>query len=593
MNNSVILETKKVLDIEGIFLVPDYQRGYRWGTSQVKTLLNDLYENAKTPGLRDRDYCLQPIVVKSLDRENKKYELIDGQQRLTTLYVILSYLNQKLNLDEFPYTIEYATRPGTKEYLKSIDTDSANDNVDFYHIYNAYRSIEEWAEENSNSERELRTVLNKLNDYLFDHVKVIWYEVNSQEDSRSLFTRLNIGRIQLTNAELVRALFLRREDENEVGRDELEISIKWDDMEKQLRADNDDFWYFMTTSSPEKYPTRIELLFDMISKKFSKEDNEQENINKQDDYYTFFYFSEQIAKYGKNEIWNRILKNFLLLREWYTDNELYHKIGYLIASGRHQMDDIFGLSQNKTKSKFKECLKQMIADTINWPYDNYADDLSYDKTDDRNKINTLLLLFNVISILKYDVYQRFPFREYNNSLWSLEHIHAQQSEGLHKSEEQKEWVKLQLPVVESMDDCDQELVAKMSDFIKDDAKITFEIFDEIRSQVVTILSQGTDSERMHTLENMALLQRNNNAALNNSTFGAKRNKIIEMDKKGKFIPYCTKKVFLKYYTRSEMAKSKFYFWGKEDRKAYIEEMNAVLEEYLNLINKQLKGSWQI
>lgn len=590
MNNKVILETKKVLDIEGTFYVPDYQRGYRWGTMQVKTLLSDLYENAKTPGLRDKDYCLQPIVVKTLDGENKVYELVDGQQRLTTLYIVLSYLNEKLNMDEYPYTIEYETRPGSKEYLKNIDPDSANDNVDYFHIYNAYKSVEDWAKENSSSERELRTVLNKLNDYLFDHVKVIWYEVSGDEDARSLFTRLNIGRIQLTNAELVRALFLRREDENEVGRDELEISIQWDNMEKQLRADNDDFWYFMTKESPDKYPTRIELLFNMISKKFRKEENENEELTneKQDDYYTFFYFSQQIAERGKKDIWTNIVKKFLLLKEWYTDNELYHKIGYLIASGKYSMVDIFESSVGHTKSNFKKSLKTMIADTINWPYDNYADDLNYEKTEDKKRINTLLLLFNVQSILKYDVYQRFPFREYNNSLWSLEHIHAQQSEGLHKSEEQIDWIKLQLPVVDSIADTDEVkvLVEKMNDFIADGAKNTYEIFDEIRERVVSLLSQGTDSERMHTLENMALLQRDNNAALNNSTFGAKRNKIIDMDKDGKFIPYCTKKVFLKYYTKSENVKSKFYFWAKEDREAYLEEMKNVLDEYLVQINKE-------
>jgi hypothetical protein len=50
--------------------------------------------------------------------------------------------------------------------------------------------------------------------------------------------------------------------------------------------------------------------------------------------------------------------------------------------------------------------------------------------DDKYEINRLLLLFNVESILRKGVYQRFPFSIYNNSTWSLEHIHAQQSEGL-------------------------------------------------------------------------------------------------------------------------------------------------------------------
>lgn len=588
MISNVKLETKPVLQINGVFYVPDYQRGYRWGELQVKTLLNDLYDNAKTPGLRDKDYCLQPIVVKLLDEENKKYELVDGQQRLTTIYILLTYLNDKLNMDDVPYTIEYQTRKGTKLFLENISKDGANDNIDFFHIYQAYKTIEKWAEENFDNPRSQRAALNSLNDYLYEHVKVIWYEVSSEEDSSSLFTRLNIGRIQLTNAELVRALFLRRNDESEVGRDELEISIQWDNMEKQLRADNDDFWFFMTKEDPKRYPTRIELLFNMISRKFQNEDSDNQD-RKRDDYYTFFYFSDEIAKVGKKDVWSNIVKKFLLLKEWYTENELYHKIGYLIASGEYSMVDVFERSYGKTKSKFKQELKNMIADTIRWQYDNYADDLSYDKSDDKKRINTLLLLFNVLSILKYDVYQRFPFREYNNSIWSLEHIHAQQSEGLNKNEEQILWVKLQLPVVASIENNEEAamLATRMEAFVNEEIKgDRRQQFIEIQEKVLSLLSQDADAERMHTLENMALLQKDNNAALNNSTFGAKRNKIIEMDKEGKFIPYCTKKVFMKYYTKSEDIKSKFYFWAKEDREAYINEMKSVLNEYMEMINKQ-------
>ena len=82
-------ETKGVLDIEDNFFVPDYQRGYRWGENEVKQLLEDIYENGLKP------YYLQPIVVKTI--KNKSYELIDGQQRLTTLYLLLNYLEKSFS----------------------------------------------------------------------------------------------------------------------------------------------------------------------------------------------------------------------------------------------------------------------------------------------------------------------------------------------------------------------------------------------------------------------------------------------------------------------------------------------------------------
>ena len=66
--------------------------------------------------------------------------------------------------------------------------------------------------------------------------------------------------------------------------------------------------------------------------------------------------------------------------------------------------------------------------------------------------------------------------------------------------------------------------------------------------------------------------------MNNSTFDVKRNRIVEMDKKGQYIPFCTKMVFLKYYTPSE--KNQLHFWGQADRIAYVQAINEVLKDYL-------------
>ena len=79
MGNNIILETKFVADISGSFYIPSYQRGYRWSETEVVRLLDDIYQNGK------KNYCLQPVVVR---KKEDQYELIDGQQRLTTLYLI-------------------------------------------------------------------------------------------------------------------------------------------------------------------------------------------------------------------------------------------------------------------------------------------------------------------------------------------------------------------------------------------------------------------------------------------------------------------------------------------------------------------------
>ncbi len=87
---------------------------------------------------------------------------------------------------------------------------------------------------------------------------------------------------------------------------------------------------------------------------------------------------------------------------------------------------------------------------------------------------------------------------------------------------------------------------------------------------------------------MALLNTADNSALTNSTFDVKRNKIIEMDQHGKYIPFCTKMVFLKYYTESK--DNQLHFWGQKDMEAYIKAINSVLKEYLdkNIIDFELE-----
>lgn len=77
--SNILLETKNVGKIKGLFYLPNYQRGYRWTSEEIKLLLDDIYESNGNP------YCLQPIVVKKKD---ERFELIDGQQRLITIYLI-------------------------------------------------------------------------------------------------------------------------------------------------------------------------------------------------------------------------------------------------------------------------------------------------------------------------------------------------------------------------------------------------------------------------------------------------------------------------------------------------------------------------
>ena len=128
------------------FFVPSFQRGYRWTSTEVKALLDDIYEFILDNEKSDKEvfYCLQPLIVYN---DNDHYYVIDGQQRLTTIYIILTYLKEVAALlGKSKYNLKYETRPESEEYLKNIDGAKSLDNVDYFHIYNAYQAVEQWFE---------------------------------------------------------------------------------------------------------------------------------------------------------------------------------------------------------------------------------------------------------------------------------------------------------------------------------------------------------------------------------------------------------------------------------------------------------------
>lgn len=180
---------------------------------------------------------------------------------------------------------------------------------------------------------------------------------------------------------------------------------------------------------------------------------------------------------------------------------------------------------------------------------------------------------------------RFPFGKYNTHEWSLEHIHAQQSEGLRTTENRIEWLKTHIKYVRnSSKSFDKDsLCNRMQDAINK-LIITQSEFDQIAADAFAILSEDEDTRYVDLISNMALLSREINSKLNNSVFAAKRDAIIDLDKKGAFIPYCTKMVFLKYYTSS--VSTQFEFWGAEDRETYLNAMKETLSPFLKLIDAE-------
>ena len=125
------------------FLIPYQQRGYKWTRKNVRVLIQDIWEFINSSPEK-RMYCLQPITVIPVsgtdvgDVKEIKYEVIDGQQRLTTLYLLCKYLGIPSYMFEFE-------RDKSNERVDFMEGNiSFNDSCsDFFYISQAYKTIED------------------------------------------------------------------------------------------------------------------------------------------------------------------------------------------------------------------------------------------------------------------------------------------------------------------------------------------------------------------------------------------------------------------------------------------------------------------
>ncbi len=565
------LTEKPIAELLGMnFLIPSYQRGYRWTKQQVQDLLDDINSFTPLPISNSNDktwYCLQPIVVKECDEETKKrnnlsgvwYEVIDGQQRLTTIFLIIHYANEmwvgKQKISEF--NLKYETRDKSFEFLKNQKIDDLknsavinNSNIDFHHISNAYDTIHKWVL-NYKNKFKVEFDNNNFQSKFKSDSKVIWYEVASDKDSIEIFTRINMGKIPLTNAELIKALFLNSSNFKDFNGEtirlkQLEIASEWDRIEYALQ--NDELWYFINNSENE-LPTRIDYIFQLMESIEGAQNSKDKNS-------TFRFFAEKFKTKSKDEIdvnWKEIKRIFQTIEEWFYDRELYHKIGYLIATNTN-IKDLLKDVKNKKKHEFKifidsEIQKKVNIDLANLEYKN-------------GSVRNILLLHNIQTMLNFKKEtSRFPFNRFKDKKigWDIEHIHAIATEVKVKKEEQINWLKLNYIATDADDDVNK----KIKDILQNEAPV--EEFDEIINYVL--------GEEDNNIKNLCLLDSGTNRSYKNDSFKEKRRKIIENEKNGVFIPICTKNVFMKYYSKEL---KDLEVWNETDRGSYFTDIDNII-----------------
>lgn len=614
MNTDLVMENKiKVGDLQNIallsieqinnhpdldvFYVASYQRGYRWGKEEVEYLLNDINDIAS-----DKKYCIQPLTVTKKD--DKVWELIDGQQRATTLFLIQTVLKNSFNIQTEPYyNLDYNTRSATRDFLielrekdilKSylgdnldekwelfITTNPEKDNIDNYHIFRAYVLIYNWL---SNKSDELQNFYYKLTKQTY----IIWHPIDilstGQQTVEDFFINMNGGKIKLTSAELIKALFIIDIEKSDAPWDirdfkKKKLAGEWDSIENDLH--NDTFWYFINNNDEQVYPTRIGKLFDIHCKKTTDES----------ELYAYYQYSEGKNNDGADLDWKKIKQIYQRLKEWYEDIKIYHLIGFIINAKFMTLQDIIASTEGKTKLEIEALFVNKIIEKFavknkkdNKTYQVYSlENLRYDTSYQECK-NTLLL-YNIKLIENTFPNQRFPFDLYQNTetQWSIEHIHPQNPQLLKSKEDAIEWLN-DYDERYKEEGIETDKIATIAQLLKElqdlkDNTLTIDLSNKIKVFSETV----NDALGLHQIGNQALLDKNINSKIGNKSFLKKRNIILNESKltKDTYIPLGTINNFLKKTTQSGANNNiKVSYWSMQDSEDYTEDIKHLLTEFL-------------
>jgi len=617
--NFAPLPIADLLDGKHHFVIPSFQRGYRWEEKQVTDLLEDIKQFANDDNVKSDSYFLQPVVVKACKYNGiDAYEVLDGQQRLTTMLLLQKRLMKRLGEDEREmyqdslYDIVYTNRPQL-----DFDNPKAAENIDSYYLSEAKRIIDDWFKEQTKNKQNLNNFTGAL---LYDQkrqVKIIWYAI--EEDSEDLvsiniFNRLNKGKISLTSSELIKALFIMDYDLRAKG-DKLpaeQLSMEWNEMERKFQDDN--FWYFISDDN-RGTQTRIDVLFDFVTcrdeekdtdysyREFQKlydfcRDQERNNTNEQ----FVSDWSDDIK--NMQDAWKQVRKTFDRLVAWYEDNLYYHYVGYLVAIGFTPLQIYNHLETEKRNRKLIEPeYEWTVEDTMlslrKKMMERFKQDNRYIKKDAIDEfeykseyVPRVLLLFNV-ECCRRGQNVRFAFDKYKKENWDVEHVDSQNDATLQEYDDRMRWMK-NVKFILNMEHTDRakELANECQNLIVEFTERSKVNVDRYRAFYQTINkfysaeSGENDSEvdlttkKKDYLSNLTLLDSATNREYKDAPFAYKRYCIVKNDRLGdRFIPLCTRNLFLKYYTDSNNDSSYLdtMRWNSSDREGYMNAMHEAVD----------------
>ena len=574
--------------LEYKFVVPPYQCGYRWGDDEVRALLEDVWDYAKEP--KAKFYCLQPVVVCEAG-DKKIYNLIDGQQRLTTIHLILKYLGEKT------FELEYQTGIQSAAILEKWGEifRATRSKMDITHFENACRVIKEFFEDGKGEQVRCLGEENKqkFKNMLLESCKVLWYEPlweqkdgdgrvkdsgvdeNKKTAEEEIFVKFNAYKIRLTDEENIKALFLSKDNEL----DEQKIQERanfWYETELNLRGE-DDFRYLTLCKIDKKdiiakgdermvsdNIMRIGVYLEAISGKSKgemfgefyglyknrKKPQEGEEPNFED-------------KWGELEECVKVFERLLPLPcSNDFDRELYHYLGFL-AQCEVKPNGLYELIKESRGNGLQGVLKKEVKGRVSKDF-KMMEELVFGQ--DSKKIKKLLLLFNIA--LCNGEQKNFEFNKYQLEQWSLEHIYPQ------NPTYDEVWTRCAVEYINSSEEYDK----RDKDSLKNSLKNG--LLEECFKKIITeeyFLNDG--------IWNLALLDRVLNSGLGNKNFAEKKKKLESYKERRRFIPIATQKVFDKDF---EGAVKDVEIFTPEDQDKYFEVIKKAIKKFLSQEDEENK-----
>lgn len=542
---------------------------------------------------------------------------MDGQQRLTTLTVILSYLNEyELINEKLQYNVRKETEEFLKEYifkpneLKNIQNweqflentsikGKDYDYQDVFYLFNAYKAIQTWFETYPNS-------VTAMKDKILNHVKLI-VNLPKNIEEQELFENLNRKRVPLDGADLIRALIITRVAKKEIG--DIDDSIKQNVLINERRVkiglmlDRINHWwadenkknYFHQFTKESKVPDEESISFNDVTYP----------INHLYKLYVLAYGEGVLDMefFEKKVIEDGFLDELQLLQRtmdnWCNDKELYHLILFTSIYAREKIKEEPVLSFKELLHQWKKLyrkdfirfLKKRIASTE--VFNDLINQTERCKEENEktaflenwydNKLITVSVLLDIISILSSNN-TCLPARHFKAYKEDLEHIFPQTPVGdrIKDKIKQTQILKEYIDIINqslseeekiNINDCD---IDWENQNWKDDIK--FRINNRIE-KVIPVNSLG----------NMCVLHESVNRGYGNDFFLEKRIDIMRKSQEGFFIrPHvydAFNKIFLERHDESIDMKM-MNRWDWSDILARREYIIKRISNFLNTSNEQ-------